>query len=147
MADKRGPNGLVGCLDCARCCTYVGIGIHSPHRPRYATDVLWYLYHAGVYVYRDGDGEWSVHFETRCRNLAPNNMCRIYEKRPHICRDFDNTTCEVNCNEGEALTFTEPGAFLEWLRKEKPKVYATVRKNYLPKELEKGRSTRKGVRP
>ena len=47
-------------------------------------------------------------FETRCRNLAADLQCRIYEERPHICRSFDNTTCEVNSKEGEAITFTQP---------------------------------------
>ena len=70
----------------------------------------------------------------------------VYETRPHICRDFDNTSCEVNCKEGEALTFTTPEDFLAWLRKEKPKVYAAIEKTHLPEQLKKGRSTRKGVK-
>ena len=46
---------LVECTDCGRCCTYVGVGINPPTSPRHATDVLWYLYHHGVYVYVDGE--------------------------------------------------------------------------------------------
>ena len=56
---------LVQCLDCAKCCTYVAVGINAPTKPRYATDILWYLYHDKVKVYLDGDGEWCVMFETR----------------------------------------------------------------------------------
>jgi uncharacterized protein len=123
--------GLVPCLECGKCCTYVAVGINAPRNPGYATDVLWYLYHENVYVYRDGDGDWSVHFETRCRNLAPDLRCRIYEQRPHICRNFDNTTCEVNSQEGDPITFTSPEQFLDWLDVKHPKVYRTVAKKYL----------------
>src|SRR5512140_2516925 len=65
-----GEERAVECTECGRCCTYVGIGRNPPTRRRHATDVRWYLYHAGVYVYVDGGGEWSVHFEARCRNLG-----------------------------------------------------------------------------
>jgi len=126
---------LVPCTECGKCCTYVGVGINSPTTPRYATDALWYLYHEGTYVYLDGDGEWSVHFEARCRNLGSDLLCRIYEARPHICRAFDNTSCEVNSDQGTARTFREPAEFLAWLKDAKPKVYKTLAKKYLPPEL------------
>ncbi len=129
---------LVECTECAKCCTYVGVGIETPKRARYATDILWYLYHENVYVYVDGDGEWSVHFEARCRNLGDDLLCRIYEDRPHICRGFDNTTCEVNDPGHESFTFYEPVAFLEWLREKRPKVYAKVEKKFLPPALRPG---------
>ena len=123
---------LVECTECAKCCTYVGVGIETPNRARYATDVLWYLYHENVYVYLDCDGEWSVHFEARCRNLGDDMLCRIYEQRPHICRGFDNTSCEVNDHAHESFTFNEPVEFLAWLRENRPKVYAKVAKRFLP---------------
>ena len=126
---------LVECTDCGRCCTYVGVGINPPTSPRYATDVLWYLYHHGVYVYVDGEGEWSVHFEARCRNLGPDLRCGVYALRPHICRTFDNRTCEVNDPVHDSLTFREPTEFLEWLRETKPRLYAKIEKGYVPKAL------------
>ena len=126
---------LVECTECGKCCTYVGVGIDEPNRPRYATDILWYLYHENVYVYVDGDDEWSVHFETRCRNLQDDLMCAIYEQRPHLCRSFDNKTCEVNDREHESLTFYDPVVFLEWLRENRPKVYGKIKKKFLPPSL------------
>ncbi len=128
----REASELVECTECAKCCTYVGVGIETPNRARYATDVLWYLYHEHVYVYVDGAGEWSVHFEARCRNLGDDLLCRIYEQRPHICRGFDNTSCEVNDHAHDSLTFNEPAEFLAWLRENRPKVYAKVAKRFLP---------------
>ena len=85
-------------------------GSTPPRKPRYATDILWYLYHENVNVYLDGDGDWWVMFEARCRTSRDDLLCRIYEDRPHICRAFDNLTCDVNSTEGDAITFSEPRA-------------------------------------
>jgi hypothetical protein len=126
---------LVECTACARCCTYVGVGINPPSRPRWATEVLWYLYHESTYVYVDGEGEWSVHFEARCRNLGPDNLCGVYLERPHICRGFDNRSCEVNQPAAGAITFREPRAFLDWLRRHRPRVYAKIETSHVPAAL------------
>jgi Fe-S-cluster containining protein len=131
---------LVECTSCGQCCTYVGIGINAPSRPRYATDILWYLYHEKVYVYVDGAREWSVHFEARCRNLGEGFLCGVYLKRPHICRSFDNRTCEVNDPVQHSLTFREPREFLAWLRENKPRVYAKIEDEYVPQALRQARS-------
>ena len=62
--------GHVSCLQCAKCCTYVAVGINAPTTPKLATEVLWHLYHQGVSVCRDEAGEWYVQFEARCKNLG-----------------------------------------------------------------------------
>ena len=134
---------LVECTECGKCCTYVGVGINAPSRPRYATDILWYLYHRDVYVYVDGEGEWSVHFETRCKNLGDDLLCRVYADRPHICRSFDNRTCEANDPVQDALTFHEAEEFLAWLRKNKPNVHRKIEKGFVPEAL---RPTGRGPR-
>ena len=141
----------VECTDCGKCCTYLGIEIDRPKKVRYVTDILWYLYHENVYVYADGNNDWSVHFEARCRNLADDFLCKVYEQRPHICREFDNQSCEVNDHEHEALVFRDPTVFLEWLRENKSKVYKKLQKKFLPPAYRpaalpgraKGRSRRK----
>jgi Fe-S-cluster containining protein len=83
----------------------------------------------------DGEGEWSVHFEARCRHLGPDLRCGVYVDRPHICRTFDNRTCEVNDPVHDSLTFREPLEFLEWLRETKPRLYAKIEKGHVPKAL------------
>lgn len=134
---------LVECTECGRCCTYVGVGVNAPSRPRWATDILWYLYHENVYVYVDGDGEWSVHFETRCRNLGADLRCGVYAERPHICRAFDNRTCEVNDAAHDTLTFREPAEFVTWLRENRPRVYARIESGFVPGALRpRGRERR-----
>jgi uncharacterized protein len=127
------PPVLTPCTECGRCCTYVSVGINGPTTVRYASDVLWYLYHDRVSVYRDGDGEWSVVFETRCRHLGPEGLCAVYADRPIICRDFDNATCEVNMPGGR--TFTTPQEFLDWLRGARPQVYWRLARRFVPSAL------------
>lgn len=134
----------VECTACAKCCTYVGVDIDKPRKARCASDILWYLYHENVYVYVDGNDDWSVHFEGRCRNLGDDLRCLIYEQRPDICRGFDNTSCEVNDHEHESLTFRQPTEFLAWLRENRPKVYKRVEKKYLPPQLRLPDQPRKG---
>jgi Fe-S-cluster containining protein len=126
------PPGLVPCLECGKCCTYVAVGINAPTRPRYATDILWYLYHDKVTVYLDGDGEWCVMFESRCKNLGEGLLCAVYPERPHICRSFDNRGCEVNAPDKEAITFREPAQFLSWLKEKRPRVYGLIQKRFVP---------------
>ena len=76
-----------------------------------------------------------MHFEARCRNLGPDLRCAVYVDRPHICRTFDNRTCEVNDPVHDSLTFREPSEFLEWLRDVKPRLHAKIGKGYVPKAL------------
>jgi Fe-S-cluster containining protein len=125
------PREVKACTECAKCCTYVSVGINPPRSVRYASDIVWYLYHQDVSVYRDGDGEWSVVFETRCRHLGEDRLCGVYAHRPEICREFDNTTCDVNQPEG-GLSFEEPAQFLDWLRATRPRLHARLAERFLP---------------
>jgi Fe-S-cluster containining protein len=134
----------IECTECGKCCTYVGIEIDRPTRVRYVTDILWYLYHENVYIYVDGDNDWSLHFETRCKNLDDDLLCRVYEQRPHICREFDNETCEVNDHDNTNMVFRDPTVFLAWLKESKPKVYKKLKqKGFLPPSYEPVAAARK----
>jgi Fe-S-cluster containining protein len=128
----------VACTECARCCRYVGVGINAPTTPRLATDVLWYLYHEQVSVYRDEQGEWSVLFETRCRNLRADLRCAVYDERPHICRGFDDTECDVNAPGARALSFREPSEFLGWLAAKRPRLFAKLEGRFTPQRWQPG---------
>jgi hypothetical protein len=134
MIAETPPTPLVPCLECGKCCTYVAVGINAPTTPRTATDILWYLYHQGVSVYRDHDGEWAVMFDARCRHLQDDLLCAVYADRPHICRAFDNTGCEVNAPGGMTI-YRQPAEFLGYLKDKRPRVYEAVAKKYLPPAL------------
>ena len=124
--------GQTPCLSCGLCCGYVAIEIEPPNTVSHATQILWYLYHQQVSIYFDG-GEWMVQFETRCQHVLDDNRCAIYETRPMICREYDETTCEVNAPE-VGLSFYNSGQFLKWLAENHKRVYSIVRKRYMPPE-------------
>jgi hypothetical protein len=124
--------GRVSCLQCAKCCTYVAVGINAPTTPRLATEILWHLYHHGVSVCRDEAGEWYVQFEARCKNLGAGNLCEVYLNRPHVCRSYDDQSCEVNAPQPGLVEFKEPGEFLTYLSLKRPKVYRAIAKKYVP---------------
>jgi uncharacterized protein len=122
----------VPCLSCGLCCSYIAVDIEDPSTLRGATNILWYLYHEGVGVYTDGE-EWMVTFDTRCRHLLDDNRCRIYETRPQICREFDETGCEVNADE-LGTTFATAPSFLAWLEQNHRRIHTLLSKRYRPGE-------------
>lgn len=121
----------VGCLTCGLCCTYIAVAIDGPRNAKAASEILWHLYHDGVSIYRDGDNEWMVQFESRCRHLADDNKCGIYDKRPHICREYSEESCEVN-SEGTGTTFYAPDEFLVYLQKKHKRIYAQIIDTHVP---------------
>ncbi|HEX2675899.1 MAG TPA: YkgJ family cysteine cluster protein [Polyangiales bacterium] len=120
----------VPCLSCALCCSYVAIEIDAPNSLKRATMLLWYLYHENISLY-ECDGEWTVQFETRCKNLGQDRRCGVYETRPHICREYSEKDCEVN-SEDVGRTFYTPEQLREFLREKRPKLYAKLEKGFLP---------------
>lgn len=126
-----GERTQVPCLSCGLCCSYIAIDIDPPTTVKRATQILWYLYHDRVSVYWDNEEDWMLQFETRCRHLAPDNRCGIYASRPHICREFDEVSCEVNA-EDEGTSFYSAAEFLEFLRLRRKSIYRKVQEGYLP---------------
>jgi Fe-S-cluster containining protein len=112
----------------------VSVGINGPRTLRFASDILWFLYHDRVSVHRDGDGDWSVVFETPCRHLGEDRLCRVYPERPFICREFDSAGCEVNAPSG-GKTFETPESFLRFLRRTRPRRFRELMARYVPPEL------------
>lgn len=101
--------GSVLCEHCAAaCCRYIALPLDRPRTRRDYDDIRWYVMHEGVSVFVE-DGDWYVQFQTRCRNLRPDNLCSIYDTRPAICRDYEPGDCDYCGGEFayEAL-FTHP---------------------------------------
>lgn len=129
-APAAGDPQQVPCLSCGLCCSYIAVDIDDPTTLRGATTILWYLYHEGVSVYTDGV-DWMVAFDTRCRHLQDDNRCRIYETRPQICREFDETNCEVNADD-LGTTFVTVPEFLTWLEQNHRRIHGLLIKRYRP---------------
>lgn len=86
----------IHCEHCtAVCCRYLALPIDKPRTRRDYDDVRWYLMHEGVQVFVE-EGDWYIQFQTRCKNLAANNLCMVYETRPLICRDYKPGECDYS---------------------------------------------------
>ena len=145
LQDAPAP-GRVSCLQCARCCTYVAVGINAPTTPKLATEILWHLYHQGVTVCRDEAGEWYVQFEARCKNLGEGNLCVVYLNRPHICRAYDDQSCEVNAPQAGLIEFKDPKHFLEYLSRKRPAIFKVIEKKYVPVEYQKAPAPKEALK-
>jgi Fe-S-cluster containining protein len=77
------------------------------------------------------DGDWYINIKNRCRHLSEKDYsCRIYKKRPRICRGYSHKDCDLR--EGEydfELHFTDDKQMEEYIKikfsnnvMEKPKV-------------------------
>jgi Fe-S-cluster containining protein len=116
-ADRDPKTGLIPCLSCTQCCHYVAIEIDMPESRREFDNIRWYLYHPGIEVYIDQEDTWNVLFHSRCENLQDDGKCAVYDTRPLICREFDNTTCEPNTDEpAEKVIFRTADDLDHWMR-------------------------------
>ncbi|HOP28497.1 MAG TPA: YkgJ family cysteine cluster protein [Spirochaetota bacterium] len=81
--DYKAPCGQCG----GKCCGYVAIEIDKPNCKKDYDIIRWYLAHQNVNVFIDHDKNWHVEFRTPCEFQDSDNKCRIYTKRPTICRE------------------------------------------------------------
>jgi len=129
LADGRRQ---VPCEACGLCCTYVALEIDEPETVKEATQVLWYLYHDAISVYVEDD-DWLIQLESRCQHLGDDNRCQIYERRPEICRAYDEKTCEVNAAD-VGVTFHTARQFLDHLATTRPRLHRLLVRDYGPPE-------------
>ncbi|MFP4055575.1 MAG: YkgJ family cysteine cluster protein [Candidatus Brocadiia bacterium] len=84
------------CQRCdGKCCRYFALEIDEPTTRRDFDDIRWYLCHEGTRVFVE-DGDWYLEIQSRCRHLGPDNRCRIYARRPAVCREHSTENCEGN---------------------------------------------------
>lgn len=82
------------CQTCgAKCCTYFCFEIDTPESYDEFEDIRWYLCHEDVTVHID-EGGWYLSVGNRCKMLAKDNLCTLYENRPLICRKYSTDNCE-----------------------------------------------------
>jgi len=62
-------------------------------------NIYWYLYHKLCSVYIDLEGFWYLQIEVACKHRGKDGRCRIYKKRPPLCREYGPHDCEVNDEE------------------------------------------------
>ena len=106
------------CDDCTGlCCRYFALPIETPEDREDFDDIRWYLCHEGITVFVE-DGDWYLNVKNKCRHLSPKDyQCKIYEKRPKICRGYRTANCDLT--EGEYdydLHFTNDKDMEEYMK-------------------------------
>ncbi len=77
------------------CCTYITHELTTPRSMEDFDYLLWQISHHDVSVFKDEDG-WFLSVNTPCAHLASDGRCKIYSKRPQICREHSNDCCEYD---------------------------------------------------
>ena len=116
MAKKKQKEVL--CEKCTGlCCRYFALPIETPEDKGDFDDIRWYLCHEGITVFVE-DGDWYLNVKNKCRHLSSKDYrCRIYEKRPKICRGYKTADCDLT--EGEydyELHFTNDKDMEEYIK-------------------------------
>ncbi|MBL8024997.1 MAG: YkgJ family cysteine cluster protein [Fibrobacteres bacterium] len=96
MKKKKGPV-LPDCSKCdGQCCHYIAIQIDGPTNRKTYDNIRWFLVHKKTAVFVDGKN-WFVQVFNSCRHLSKNSLCKIYETRPQICRDYGKDISTESC--------------------------------------------------
>lgn len=101
---------MIACENCnAKCCRYAAIELDMPKNKADWDEIKWLLMHENVRVYKDNEGEWVAELVTNCKNLMPDNKCRIYASRPELCKNHEVDCCVMNGDgEVEEILFISP---------------------------------------
>ena len=99
------------------CCRYFALPIETPEDKEDYDDIRWYLCHRNITVFVE-DGDWYINIKNKCKHLSEKDYkCRIYNKRPKICRSYTTKNCDLV--EGEYdydLHFTSDKQMEEYIR-------------------------------
>ena len=109
---------MVKCKKCeSKCCRYFALQIDTPKSKEEFENIRWFIAHKGVSVYVD-KRKWYLDINSKCHFLTKNHLCKIYDKRPLICREHSPATCESVTGEfGHEHVFKTLKSFDEYLAK------------------------------
>ena len=108
---------MTPCKQCnAECCRYVSVNLDNPTDKADWDEMRWLLMHDNITIHKNHDNEWVVEFRTKCKNLE-DNKCKIYDKRPDICKEHDTDECDITPGEFGDVFFRKPEDVDEFLKK------------------------------
>jgi uncharacterized protein len=88
------------CFDCgALCCKGVAVPMSTPRTDKDWGEVRWLVAHENVHIFKDHENDWLVEFMTTCEQLDEEHKCKVYRKRPHICKEHEHDECVKNGEE------------------------------------------------
>jgi len=93
--EELGPDEIL-CFHCpAKCCCYFALPIETPTEWEDFEFIRWYLLHERATVFTEED-TWYLLVHNRCKMLGDDNLCKGYDTRPDICRDYTTEKCEYD---------------------------------------------------
>ncbi len=99
------------------CCRYFALPIDKPKNRGDYEDIRWFLCHKDITVFVE-KGDWYIKIKNKCKYLSEKDYrCKIYDKRPRICRQYRHANCDYV--EGEydyKLHFTTDKEIEEYIR-------------------------------
>ena len=82
------------CDNCpALCCKDLIIPTDKPRTSEQIDEVKWHIQYDTVRVFIRSH-RWYYIVHGRCQYLTEDNLCSIYERRPHRCRRLNPPECE-----------------------------------------------------
>jgi len=101
-----------------KCCSYYTQLIEAPRSKYDFEHMLWQISHANTNIYKDEDG-WYLMIRSQCTHLQNDGRCGIYERRPEICRVYENDFCEYDepAEDGFELFFADYDALRAYCKK------------------------------
>jgi Fe-S-cluster containining protein len=117
MAKKKKAKKVLCHVCKGLCCRYMALPIETLQDRGDFDDIRWYLAHKDVSVFLE-DSDWHINIKNKCRHLSgKDHRCRIYEKRPRICRSHKTVDCELTSDEYDyELHFTNDKQMEEYMR-------------------------------
>jgi len=89
------------CRKCsAQCCKYFALQIDTPRSRDDFENLRWYIAHQKTHIFSE-KRKWYLEITKRCRYLTKDNLCKIYDTRPAICREHSARDCEFTHGEAE----------------------------------------------
>ena len=120
-----GPQNMMLCADCVRCCTYVAVEVDAPDTPWQYDQYVWILYHKNIWMYVEKGNHWYVQFETVCDKLSPQGRCTVHGKHPVLCKKYDARSCERRGELSDMIArFRDGDDLVRWIAEKRPKHHA-----------------------
>jgi len=105
------------CVECgALCCRYLTVKINPPRHRADRDEHRWFLMHEGIEI-RIEARQWYMIVYTPCRNLTEENLCRIYDERPDLCRDYEADACDLHGEDADTVVFRNVQQYDRYLEK------------------------------
>ena len=94
------------CASCKKsiCCNSINQKIPAPKSIYDFDHLLWQVSHENINIFKDADG-WFLHIHSACHHLGDGGVCKIYNERPMVCREYDNDHCELDESIEEAAEY------------------------------------------